>query len=103
MKHDPALYRRMSEPHSSGDDLQAALEAFYDEVEAARARHRIRDVVVITCGSALSPEGDEGDYSSSYFLGAATNRLPMIAQAYGAAREAHDAALAAAIRGPGRR
>jgi hypothetical protein len=87
--HDPKLYREMSAPFDNGDDANAALQAFYEDVGAARKKHRISDVVVL-CEIAHMLDGSEVRGSSSTMIGHSFNHLPMLAREYGAARQRHE-------------
>ena len=44
--HDPDLYATLSVPFNSTDEANTALRAFLKDVRAARAKHRIADVVL---------------------------------------------------------
>lgn len=46
-KHDPANYRKMSEPFPTVEEANEALSQFYEAVEVARKQHKIMDVHVI--------------------------------------------------------
>lgn len=47
--HNPKRYREMSVPFPSAEEANAAIAAFEADVEAARIKHRIADVVVTAC------------------------------------------------------
>lgn len=96
---DPANYRAMSVPHDSPDAAMEAMHAFLDEVEQVRKKHRIPDVTIVLKAAAFVGDGQEGDYSMSAHFGDPAHKLPMLATAYGGAREQYEAALAAAVRG----
>ena len=58
-KNDPGLYRRMSEPFDSADAAQSAWDAFRADIEAAREKHKITEVVVLVQFPYRASEGDE--------------------------------------------
>lgn len=91
--HDPDLYARMCEPHPDADAATAAYKAFFAEVSAARERHRIRDVVVV---STLSLKADDGSVATGVLYGNRGDlRLvsTMLAHALGHARAAEQSRL----------
>ena len=86
-RSDPALYREMSVPHESADTANAAVQAFAEDVAAARKKHRIRDVLVVaqlgvTCGET------EKDAATSFSFGDQGRIVELAAYAYGAETEA---------------
>lgn len=83
---DPAKYRRNSEPFPSVEASNEALAAFFAEVQAARDRHRIADVIVLCEVNVMTDDGEIRGGASS-FLGDSTKQLPILAREYGAARE----------------
>ena len=50
-------YAKLSEPHESAAALNAAIDAFRDEIDEARKRHRIPDVVVSISASYIDANG----------------------------------------------
>lgn len=66
---NPGLYRKMSEPFSGADEANAAVKAFFDDVEAAREKHRIADVVVGVNIKVIYNDGEEGIGGSMMNLG----------------------------------
>jgi hypothetical protein len=44
--HDPENYRKLSAPFDGPDEANAAVKAFFEEIESARKRHKITDVAV---------------------------------------------------------
>jgi len=83
-RHDPSTYRRLSEPFPSPDACNAAIDAFMEEVGAARVRHGIRDVLVIVAGSVTYPDG-EAEYMTSGGMGDSTRQPVLAAHALGMA------------------
>lgn len=55
--HDPALYRKLSEPFENRQAADAAFDAFAEEFRALREKHRIADAVYIACVSVK--DGDK--------------------------------------------
>lgn len=106
-KNDPANYRRMSEPFRSGEEANEALSAFFDEVQAARERHRIADVVVLCEVPHAAPVIEDGEYrgvkevrgAAEMFLGDSARVLPMLAMGLGAERRRLDDAIEAMASG----
>lgn len=58
--HDPALYRRLSEPFETVEAANAAFDAFSEEFRALRKKHRIPDAVYIAAVNVK-----DGDKESS--------------------------------------
>lgn len=90
---NPARYRRMSEPFDSREQANQAITEFFADVEAAREKHRISDVVVLVeVGMVV---GDvETRASAQLALGSRAYELPMLARAFGAAQARHQNDLA---------
>lgn len=91
---NPTRYREMSVPHESDDALQDAMKAFHADVEAARVKYRIADVVVITMARWVDEEGEETEGVSQFSFGDSLRVLPMIAHCYGREKANHDALMA---------
>ncbi len=98
---DPANYRKMSEPHASADAANDAIKAFYDDVEAARKKHRIRDVVVAVKVATMYGD-EEGTAVTGFSFGSSVETVGLAAYAYGkeqaALREEHNRLLAGKAR-----
>ncbi len=98
--NDPKLFREMSEPHESPEKAGEALKGFYEDVRAAREKHRIRNVMIVgevsmiidseqtqamsyqTCGEITAAE-----MLAAYAMGYAKREREMLiakAQAHGA-------------------
>lgn len=58
--HDPEHYAKMAAPHANEAAAQAALDAFFVDIDAARERHRIPEVVIVS-GAIHDGAGDAGD------------------------------------------
>lgn len=96
MKNDPKHYREMSMPFESVEAGNAALAAFFEDVKAARDKHRIADVAVL-CEISHALDGDEvRGYASSHY-GDSARQIMMLARAYGAEQQRHEEALALTI------
>ena len=87
-RSDPALYREMSVPHESAESANAAVQAFAEDVAAARKKHRIRDVLVVAQLGVMCGE-TEKDAATSFSFGDQGRIVEMAAYAYGAETEAH--------------
>lgn len=96
--HDPATYRRLSEPFKSRDEALVALEAFHAEVRALREKHHIRDVSMVWGFSCMTPEG-EIEMAGQAHIGDVNREVGMLAWALGRAEEAFGALLASARKG----
>jgi hypothetical protein len=55
---DPALYRRLSEPFATAEELDAASTAFAAEIRALREKHRIPDVVYVMAANVKDGDGE---------------------------------------------
>lgn len=60
IRPDPQNYREMSVPFFGPEAANLALEAFYDDVRAARQKHRIADVLTVVSVNVIYDEGGEG-------------------------------------------
>jgi hypothetical protein len=96
---DPANYRAMQEPHENADAAVAAYEAFFDEVMAARKKHRIVDVHVISKVRALRDDGAEGEMLLAGHIGNSAESEAMCAFAYGQEKARREEYIAAALAG----
>ena len=96
--NDPENYRKLLEPFATPEAANIALIAFYDEVRAARNKHRIPDVLVVASMNVAYDSG-EGRAISRKYDGDISREESMAAYAYGAAgaerREKHNLLLAA--------
>ena len=90
--NDPDLYERMSVPHESFDKALESYKAFFVEVSAARERHRIRDVVIVSMLSWREGERAVGQVVVGH-RGSAPLAVPMLAEALGELRRVRDAEL----------
>lgn len=88
-RNDPKQYRELSQPFDSSEIANEALKRFFDDVEAARTKHKIADVTVIVEVRHMI-DGEEVRGSASSHFGDSRNRLPMIAREYGAERQRHE-------------
>jgi hypothetical protein len=87
--HDPENYHKMSVPHESPDLANEALRGFYDDVEAARKKHKIADILIITKDSVKYPDGKIGQFMQHSQYGNSLNAVPMAAFAYGQTQAEH--------------
>ena len=62
---NPALYRRLSEPHESIEEANSEVRQFFAAVSALREKHRIADMV-LTCAINAMRDGEE----TAAFVGA---------------------------------
>lgn len=91
--NDPKRYRRMCEPFPSLEATQDAITAFFNDVEAAREKHRIADVILI---AEVVHEADNTEVrgSSTLLLGDSTRALPILAREYGRHSQLHEDMMA---------
>ena len=59
MSENAELYRRLNVPFLDAAEANAAIEAFRDDVEALRAKHRIPDLYVILSVTYKADDGRE--------------------------------------------
>ena len=60
--NDAALYRELSQPFQSRAAAQDENVAFFAAVRELRAKHHIRDTVIVVSGSYLTDGGDEAEF-----------------------------------------
>lgn len=89
-KSDPKNYRAMGVPHEGADAANAALVAFARDVEEARKKHRIRDVLV-TVQMVVDYSDDEQETAvmTRFSFGDVSKNLELAAYAYGAESAEH--------------
>lgn len=93
---NPALYRRMSEPHASQQDAAKAVSAFFDELQTLRERHRIRDLLCVAQVAFVDGE-TEMVRAGVISIGSSMEALHLAAHAYGTLRSDTEAKLDAAV------
>lgn len=91
-KDNPALYREMSVPFEDDTAANAALKAFFEDIEASRKKHKISDVAVLVEIGTMT-DGEETRGCAQLYLGNGANTLPMLARAYGEARGVYEEQL----------
>jgi len=96
---DPDNYRRMSEAFASPAEADAALEAFSEDVRAARQKHRIADVLVAVCVNIKYEDGHEGQAFSMSQHGSVLVAEPLAAYAYGRAVEQRRESIGKLLKG----
>jgi hypothetical protein len=89
MGPDPKLYREMSVPFESPEKADDAMRAFQADVEEARKKHKIPDVLVAASGSYQDGD-DEAAFFSSFSFGNHAYTIALAAYAYGSERERLD-------------
>jgi len=85
--NDPENYRKMCEPFASANEANAALEAFFADVRAARKKHRIANVLMVAELRVNYPETGEGSAMVHGFNGDVLMAVPLAAFAYGKTQE----------------
>ncbi len=96
MKNDPKHYRDISGPFETIEAGNAALAAFFRDVETARDRHRIPDVTVL-CEIAHVLDGEEIRGSASVSFGDNSRVVTMLAREFGAEQQRNEERLALII------
>ena len=87
--NDPENYYKMSEPHETPDLANEALKNFYADVEVARKKHKIADILLITKDSVKYPDGKVGQFMQHSQYGKSLNAELMAAYAYGKTQAEH--------------
>jgi hypothetical protein len=87
-KSDPANYRAMCVPHEGAEAANFALQAFAKDVEEARRKHRIRDVLVTLCMGVKYASGSEDGAMTCFSFGDRSACVELAAYAYGVESEA---------------
>ena len=82
-KNDIENYHKMSEPHETPEKANEALQKFYDEVNEARKKFNIADILVITKDSVRYESGEVGQFMQHSQYGNQLNGASMAAYAYG--------------------
>ena len=98
-ERDPSLYRKMCEPHESRDALNERFDAFYADLRRIREIHRMRDVLVVISGSALTDSGEEGEFITQANCGDPMKMEQLAAYALGSARRDREAMTAEILKG----
>lgn len=80
---DPERWLRCQEPHESQEASDAALDAFLDDVSAAREKHRIAEVVILTGTIFPGEDGNPQLFAGMSRFGSDEKMAEMIAYAYG--------------------
>ena len=84
---NPDRYRELCTPFESDEAFTSALGEFLDVVAEARVKYKIPDVVVRVSGFVLR-NGEEVQLGAGAYFGNSVNELPILAAAYGGARNA---------------
>lgn len=66
---NPGLYRELCIPFPSPADAENAINAFTEELYALRAKHRIRDLLIIVNATVAYDSEDEGEVSCILHFG----------------------------------
>lgn len=93
-RDDSGLYAELAVPFADATEADDALKAFFDDVYAARVKHRIADVqVIVQVSTARASGGSQHGMASAYYGDPMANKLPLIARVYGEARQEHEEVL----------
>jgi hypothetical protein len=82
-KKNPKLWREMQEPHESAEAVNAAVDAFLDDVGKAREKHRIADVLTCATLRYVDETGEEVEAMLSHHYGDFTHAEGLAAYSYG--------------------
>lgn len=93
---DPKLYARLSAPFATLDEADAALCAFHAAVRKLRAKHRIADVVMVSCVSHTAGNDTQPVIAMSQ-NGDSNLEAPMLAWALGKSQKRTEDNLARMI------
>ncbi len=85
-KSDPENYHKMSVPFENKDQANESLRNFYADIEIARAKHKIPDILIVTKGSTKYEDGEIGQWMQHSNYGNSLNIESMAAYAYGCAQ-----------------
>jgi hypothetical protein len=86
VKSDPTLYRELSKPFENIDLANEALTAFLTDMEESRKKRKIPDVAVVVRVNYMA-DGQEHSSIADAGFGHMSHQLPMLATAFGSARE----------------
>lgn len=82
-EHNPTRYRELSQPHASPAVLDESLQAFFDEVSAARERHKLANVFLIVKTPVMDSTQKEVEMGSTLRLGDSFRMIELVAWAFG--------------------
>ena len=91
---NPKLYRELSAPFADKTAAQNAIEAFINEMEVARAKHKIADIISVIQVNCLDETGEEGVMTLSMGFGDPLKKPVMLAQALGKEQTTIEATIA---------
>ena len=91
--NDPEDYHRMNEPFETAALANEALRNFFADLEIARKKHKIPDILIVTKGSAKYADGKVGQWMQHCQYGCSLNAEPMAAYAYGQTQAEHREAI----------
>lgn len=100
MPNNPETYRAMSEPFLTPEEANAALQAFIEDVRAARLKHHIADVTLVAQSNLLYADGNEARALSHVHIGAVQESEGMLARALGEAQAERREAINKLLAGP---
>lgn len=81
--HDPKMYRECSEPFESTTEGEAAIDAFFEDLYALRAKHKIANVLCVLQDSFVTEDGDEAPFYVKQMCGDSTRAEGMAAWVFG--------------------
>lgn len=93
--NDPALYRRLSEPHESAEAFEHAVKAFGEGLRALREKYRLPDVVYVIAANVIGDDGEERTMITFGNAGDAMRIEPMLSWARGMEKTRRDTLLKA--------
>jgi hypothetical protein len=98
IQNNPDRYRRLNTPFDTIEELDDAVKRFFDGVANLREECELPDVHVVVEGSHYTHGPDkypreERRAVASLYLGDSSNKLPILARMYGAARAEYESLL----------
>lgn len=66
---DTQLFLELQQPHESADAVNAAVQAFLEDVGEARKKHRISEVLTCAFVRYITSDGEEADAMVPHFYG----------------------------------
>lgn len=96
-RKDPTRFRECSVPHETAEKADEALRAFYEDVDAARVKHRIAQVALVSQVNYVMEEGRETAAYSVSHIGDGLHQEAMMAYGYGVAKTLREETIADAL------
>lgn len=98
--NDHETLRKVSVPFASCEEAEAAWKAFFEEVYAARVKHKITDVLLVGSFNAMM-DGEEGGLFAMSSMGSVERTASLSAWAFAQCQKTHEERLAKLVRSGG--